>query len=164
MRILGPPGPAPQHATEGTGQPATAVLTAGSRSERSASSRPRPGPEDQGPQRRPNPHPLPRTATAKPLRFRTAPPAGSTAIGEGGLTSLPDQPIREAGARLVAKTDGRPDPAQGRGACAAARRPLIGARQVRRPRPGRRVAPGQTQSWRLRDDKAAAAPIAVSLI
>ena len=59
-------------------------------------------------------------------------------------TSLPDQPIREAEARQVAKTDGRPDPAQGRGACAAARRPVIGERQVRRPRPepGRRVALG----------------------
>lgn len=128
---------------------------------------PTPGARGARPAGPPEPAPAACTGPSEPRRFRTAPPAGSAAIGEGGLyVTNPTSQSGRRGPRQVAKTDGLPDPAQGRGACAAARRPVIGARQVLwpRPGPGRRVAPGQIQGRRLRDDKAAAAPIAVGLI
>lgn len=102
------------------------------------------------------PHKPTGTAPAATRSFRTPPPAGSAAIGRGGRHVTPGRPIREAGGRQVAETDVRRGPAQGRGACAPTRRPVIGARQVRRPRPGpgSGACPGkETRSCRLRAAK-----------
>lgn len=89
----------------------------------------------------PQPAPLTRHQRRRPAlrpprhRFRTPPPVGSVAIGRGGRYVTPGWPIRTVGGRQVAESVALRGTVQVSGACAPARRPVIGARQVREAPP-----------------------------